>query len=364
MSAPSRPSLHAVVLAGGAGTRFWPLSREARPKPLLRLGGERTLLAETFARAERFAEPGACWLVCARENAEPVREASGLPAERVVVEPRARDTAMAAAVAAHRLAAEDPEAVMVLLPADHRIPDAEAFADAIRRAGAAAAGEGALVILGVKPTRPETGYGYIRLGRAAEPPYEGLHAVRRFVEKPDRARARRYLKSGAYRWNAGVFVWSVRAFLAEVERCAPALHAALAPLRALAPDLEGWEEAVERAYAEAPKLPVDRAVAERSRRMWCLPVDFHWSDVGTWQSLAEELGVDRNVTHVLDGETLLRDAPGNLVCARDRPVVLLGVEGLAVIDAGDALLVARLDRSPEVRELVAELRARGRGDLT
>lgn len=364
MSGASAPRLHAVVLAGGAGTRFWPLSRQARPKPLLRLGDGESLLEATLERARHFAAAERLWLVCAREHAAAMREAAGLSEERTIVEPAARDTAMAVAVAAERIQAEDPEAVMVVLPADHSVPDAAAFASSIRSAAAAAAGEGALVTLGIRPTRPATDYGYIQLGRPADPPYAGLHRVRRFVEKPDRARARRYLKSGTYRWNAGVFVWGVRSILEEIERCAPELHAALKPLRELARDDRGRAEAVERAYADAPKLPVDRAVAERSRRLWCLPVDFHWSDVGTWQSLAEEHGVGRNVTHVMDGETLLRDAPGNLVCARDRPVVLLGVEGLAVVDAGDALLVARLDRSSEVRELVAELRARGRADLT
>lgn len=361
MSRGRRPGIHAVVLAGGAGTRFWPLSRQSRPKPLLRVGGRETLLSETLARAARFAPRERTWLVCGREHAGPMRRAAGLPASRVLVEPRMRNTAAAVGLAALRVARSEPDALLAILPADHRIPDGAAFARAIRRAARAAAAEGVLVTLGVRPTRPETGYGYIRIGAPAGRAHAGLHRVRRFVEKPDPARARRYVRSGGYLWNAGVFVWSARGILEEIEACAPEVWRALAPLaRASGRD---WTRAVERAYRRVASLPIDKAVLERSRRVWCLPVDFHWSDVGTWQSLAWELGVDGSVSRVMDGEALLCDSRGNLVYADDRPVVLLGVEGLAVIDAGDALLVADLDRSPEVREVVSLLRQKGRREL-
>jgi mannose-1-phosphate guanylyltransferase len=157
-------------------------------------------------------------------------------------------------------------------------------------------------------------------------------------------------------------VWSVGAILGEIERCAPAVHARLAPLRGPSGSRRG-AAALARAYRSAPELPIDRAVLEQSERVWCLPVDFHWSDVGTWESLAEELGVGEDVTRVIGGEVLLDDARGNLVWARDRLVALLGVEGLVVVDAGDALLITRLERSPEVRRIVARLRDRGRPEL-
>jgi mannose-1-phosphate guanylyltransferase len=363
LSARTRtPRIHAIVLAGGAGTRFWPLSRASRPKPLLPAGGGRTLLSETIARARRFAGPERVWMVCGADHARAMRREAGLPAERVLVEPAMRNTAAAVVLAALRVAAEDPEAVLAVLPADHRIPDAAAFADAIRRAARAARDEEVLVTLGVRPTRAETGYGYIRLGAAAAG-HEGLHRVARFVEKPDAARARRFLRQGGYLWNAGVFVWRARTLLEEVEACAPALHAALAPLEGAPTRGAKAREALGRAYRRAPALPIDKAVLERSRRVWCLPVDFHWSDVGTWASLAEELGVGPDVTQVMEGDALLCDASGNLVRGHDRPVVLLGVSGLAVIDAGDALLVADLARSGEVREVVDRLRRGKRSDL-
>jgi mannose-1-phosphate guanylyltransferase len=356
-------ALHAVVLAGGAGERFWPASRGARPKPFLEVVGGRSLLAATLARARRSASDGAVWVVCGREHARAIRRATGLPASRVLVEPRRRNTAAAVALAATRIAALDPDAVLAVLPADHYIPDERAFAADIRRAARAARAAGVLVTLGVRPTRAETGYGYIEVGPAVGPAHPRLRRVRRFVEKPDAARARRFEKSGRHLWNAGIFVWSARTILAEIAVHAPALHRALAPVRRAgakpAPD------AVLRAYRRAPSLPIDVAVLERSRRVWTLPVRWHWSDVGTWESLAGELGVARGRSRVIAGVLAHDDRGGNLVWGRaERPIALLGVEGLAVVDTGDALLVARLDHSNAVRGIVKALKARGRLDVT
>jgi mannose-1-phosphate guanylyltransferase len=353
--------VHAVVLAGGAGTRFWPLSREAWPKPLLRVGGGHTLLEETLSRAERFADR--TWLVCGRGHAAPMRKAAGLPATQVLVEPQMRNTACAIALAAHRIVRRDPEAVIAVLSADHRIPDGRAFAAAMKRATRAAAREDVLVTIGVRPTRPETGYGYIRLGSPVGSPHRGLHRVARFVEKPAAARARRFVSREDYLWNAGIFAWKARVFLDQLALHAPAIARALAPLARVPLRGRAHREAVARAYRRAPAQPVDKAILERSDRVWCLPVGFRWSDVGTWKSLAEALGVDRSVTKVIDGEALLCDAKGNLVCGQGRPVVLVGVSGLAVIDAGDALLVADLERSGDVKNVTSLLREAGRDDL-
>jgi len=358
-----RRRLHAVVLAGGAGQRFWPRSRRAGPKPLLRVLEGRTLLAATLDRARRCAGRDAVWLVCAQDHARPMRAEAGLPPRRVLVEPRGRNTAMAVGAAATRIAAEDPEAILLVLPADHVIPDAGAFAAAVGRAAAAARDTGALVTLGVRPTRPETGYGYIRAGAAAGRAHPGLHRVARFVEKPDRARARRFVAGGRHLWNAGIFVWTAEAILEEIDAHAPAVHRALAPVRRR-PRGRGAAEALRRAYRRAPDVSVDVAVLERSRRVWTLPVDFHWNDVGTWDSLARELGVEDGRSRIVDGDAILEDAPGNLVWADGRLVVLLGVEGLAVIETPDALLVTRLDRSADVRRVVQRLAGRRGAPLT
>jgi mannose-1-phosphate guanylyltransferase len=360
--------LQAVILAGGVGERFWPASRVARPKPLLRLDGRRSLLAATLARARQAAGPGRVWLVCGREHAAAMRREAGLPASRVLVEPARRNTAMAVGLAAARIAALDPEAVLAVLPADHRVDDPAALVAALRRAARAARASGALVTLGVRPTRADTGYGYIRIGKAVGRGQRGLHRVARFVEKPAAERARRFLRSGGYLWNAGIFVWTARAILEEIDAHAPELGAALAPFRRApgrrAPRGARFSpRALAAAYRRAPSLSIDHAVLERSRRVWCLPVTFGWSDVGTWQRLAEALGAGPGRSAVIGGDVVLCDAPGNLVWSADRPVALLGVEGLAVVDAGDALLVARLDRSDELRRVVKELRGRGHLDL-
>ncbi len=362
--------LHALILAGGSGERFWPVSRQRRPKPFLPLLGGQTLFDATLARARRFAPRDRIWVICGREHANLVRATRRLAPRRLLLEPRTRNTAMAVAWASLCISAQDCEAVIAVLPADHHIPDSGAFATAIRRASDAAGRAGALVTLAVKATRADTNYGYIQLGRPVGRSFPRLRWVKRFVEKPDHARARRFLRAGTYRWNAGVFVWSAASFLEEVEDCAPELHTALAPLRR--PGGPRRIAAVEAAYRRAPSLPVDVAVIERSRRVWTLPTDFAWNDLGTWAALAREAGVGRSAARgpgarqgnrVLAGDALLEDSRGNLVWGDSKLVSLLGVENLAVVDTGDVILVTKLDRSSDVRRLVSALKARGRREL-
>jgi mannose-1-phosphate guanylyltransferase len=280
----------------------------------------------------------------------------------VLVEPARRNTAAAVAFAAHRIAAADPDAVMLVLPADHYIPDARAFAQAARQAAEAAARARVLVTLGVTPTRPDTGYGYIQRGEPAGSEYPGLFRVRRFTEKPDAARARRFVRRGDYLWNAGIFAWSAREILAEIARYMPELNTVFAPLAEPGRLPRG---VLERAYRAAPSAPIDTGVMERSRRVWTLPVSWPWSDVGTWESLAQQLGVAAGASRAVAGELAFDDRGGNLVWGQPgRVMALLGVEGLAIVDAGDALLVARLDRSNDVREVVKALKAGRRSDVT
>ncbi len=382
MTRKGAPPVHAVILAGGAGERFWPASRRARPKHFLRVLGDRTLLDATLDRARRVARDDRIWIVCGAEQAAATRRETGLPAARVLVEPRRRNTAMAVAWAAHRIHAVDPDAVMAVFPADHHVSDLRAFVKDVRLAARAAAEAEVLVTLGVEPTRPETGYGYIQSGKPA-PGFPRLQVVRRFVEKPPLATARRYLRRGDYRWNSGIFLWRADVLLVEIERHAPELHRALAPLRpGRAPGGRAAGDrrprpnsrvAVESAYRRAPSLPIDVAVLERSDRVWTLPVSFRWSDVGTWASLAQELGVGRPGrgspseaagNRVLGGQAILEDARNNLVWSNGRLAVLLGVEDLVVVDTGDVILVTKLDAGSDVRALVARLRQVGRHELT
>jgi len=355
-------SIHAVILAGGAGERFWPASRQAAPKPFLQVLGGKSLLAATLSRTRRIADPDRIWIVAGHEHAKAVRAETGLPARRVLVEPMRRNTAMAIAYAALRIRSEDPDAVMLALPADHVIPDARAFRAAILKAARAAREADVLVTLGIEPKRPDTGLGYIQRGPAVGSRAVGLHRVRRFVEKPDQKTARRYLRRGDYLWNAGIFAWSVRTILEELEAHAPDVYRAWEPL--FGSRQRPTAEQLRRIYRRAPSVPVDVAVLERSRRVWTLPVRFHWNDVGTWASLAEELGVTQARSRSIGDSLVECDSRANLAWSRDRTIALLGVEGLAVIDTPDALLVARLDRSSDMRKLVAQLKSSGRSEIT
>lgn len=358
-----RPSLHAVILAGGAGERFWPASRQKHPKPFLEVVGGKSLLAATIARARAFAKSGCTWVVCGGAHSRAVRRASGLAADRVLVEPERRNTAAAIALAAERIRRVDPDAVLTILPADHYIPDVKAFATDIRRAAKSADQARCLVTLGVQPTRPETGYGYIHVGPPAGKGHASMRSVRRFVEKPTASRARTFLARGGFLWNSGIFVFRADVILEEVEKHVPKLHRAFAPVRSAQARL--LKKTLAAAYRRAPSLPIDVGVMERSERVWTLPVRWHWSDVGTWESLAEELGVAKGISQVVAGDLVYDDTGGNLVWGRgERPVALLGVEGLAVVDTGDALLVTRLDRSNDVRDVVKALKAKRRPDVT
>lgn len=348
------------------------------PKQFLRVIGGETLLDATLERARRFAADDRIWVVCGAEHARLVRQATGLPPSRILVEPRRRNTAMAAAWAAHCVARVDPDAVLAVLPADHHVPDRTAFARDMRLAARVAQRSEALVTIGVEPTRPETGYGYIQAGDPLEG-FEGVFRVRRFVEKPDLKTAKRYVARGDYRWNAGIFVWPAATLLSEIERWCPELHRALAPFRPAPRSTRGARrprassrQAVEAAFRRAPSLPVDVAVMERSGRVLTVPASFRWSDVGSWASLAEELGVgepgrtgaERQGNRVIGGEALFEAAEGNLVWAGDRLVALLGVEDLVVVDTEDVTLVTKRDASSDVKRVLERLRKQGRHDLT
>lgn len=350
------PPLHAIIIAGGAGERFWPQSRRRRPKPLLAPLGGKTLLELTLERVRAVAPPERTWLVCTEENAVAMRRAARLPAGHVWSEPRGRDTAMAIGLAATRLAARDPEAVMAVFPADHLLPDRRTFVAAIRRAAVVAVRAEVLVTLGVEPTRAETGYGYLRIGKSPGSEFPGFYRVARFVEKPSASRARRLSTDGRHLWNAGIFVWKAAVLLEELERYAPQIHRVLGPVRSC-PAGSGSRRARERAYRRAPKISIDFAVLEHSRRLWTQPVRFPWTDIGNWAALAEALGVDRRRSVTVAGRALSQSAQGNLVWGGRRPIALLGVDQLAVIDTEDALLIARLDRSGELKRLVGRVEA-------
>lgn len=353
-----------VVMAGGRGTRFWPLSRARRPKHLLPLGRASSLLRETCERVAPLVGWDRLLVVTNAAQTEATAAAlPELPPERIVAEPVGRNTAACAALGvllAERLSGPGPVA---LLPADHAIPDGEVFRAQLAAAFAHAATTGQAVTFGVPPTRPETGYGYLEVAAPAGGDGDpGLpRAGRRFVEKPDAVTAARYLAAGNFLWNSGIFVWESRAFAAALDRCLPGLRERLAPAVA-AHGSAAFARALAAAYGDLPAVSLDVAVMEKLSGFAVLRAAFRWSDLGSWDAwgeLAPELpGGNRG-----DAQLFTLGANGNVVFAPGKAVALIGVDDLIVVDAGDALLVCRARDAQRLRELTAELERRQRSDL-
>lgn len=354
--------LWAVIMAGGGGTRFWPLSRRSRPKQFLAVIGEKTLLQLSWDRALAVAgDPARVVVVTGRDYEEMTRrQLPELAADNLLLEPQARDTAPCIAWAAAELARRDPQAAMAVLPADHLIRDLGAFVSAVATARAAAHRHGMLVTFGIPPRYPEPGYGYIELGEALEVDVEGgaepVHRVVRVREKPGRTTAEAWVETGNHLWNSGIFVWTMAGIQAALERYL--IEAAEAAAQMVeAPD----DDARAAAWAAMPATSIDFGVMERADNVACVRAPFDWSDVGTWATLHEVSEADAE-GNVCWGTTVTLEARDNLVHAPGELVALLGVEGLAVVRAGDALLVARLDRAQEVKALRRRLVERGLQD--
>jgi len=341
-------SLHAVILAGGSGTRFWPLSRAKRPKQFLPLVTGRTLLAETFLRVEPLCAVDRTWVVCGKDHVQGVREAlPALPATHLVVEPAARNTAPAIGLACVHALREDPQATLLVLPSDHHIARPEPFREALSLAARACQG-GDLLTLGIQPSRPETGYGYLKRGPEKTP---GVFAVDAFVEKPDAKTAQRYVADPAYSWNAGIFVFRADAMLGALRRHLPKVHEGL---------VNGGD------FASLQSVSIDYGVMEpesqTTRRIALVPGDFGWSDVGSFAALPEVRALDARGNAVA-GDALAIDCDDCVVLSEGkRLVAAVGLRGLCVIDAGDALLVVPRDRAQDVRAVVDALKAQGRGE--
>jgi mannose-1-phosphate guanylyltransferase len=341
-------SLHAVILAGGSGTRFWPLSRAKKPKQFLALVTGRTLIADTFLRVEPLCSGERTWVVCGKDHAESVRAAlPNLPPAHLVVEPAARNTAPAIGLACVHALREDPDATLMVLPSDHHIARPQQFREALSAAARASQG-GNLLTLGIQPTRPETGYGYLERGAAISP---GVFAVEAFVEKPDLATAERYLQDAAYSWNAGIFVFRADAMLDAIRRHLPQMHEGLT---------RGGD------FTRLQSISIDYGVMEPesqgARRIALVPGDFGWSDVGSFAALPEVRTLDAR-GNAVSGDVIAVDCDGCVVLAEGkRLVAVVGVKDLCVVDSGDAVLVVPRDRAQDVRAVVDALKASARND--
>ena len=356
-----------VIMAGGSGTRFWPLSRRSRPKQFLALAGDLPLLTATVRRLPPLAKPADTYVVCGPSHAAAARKlVRELPAGNFIVEPCARNTAPCVGLAALHVAARHQHGIVAMLPADHHIARPEAFREAIAEA-ARLAEKGHIVTIGIRPHAPETGYGYLKVGARLKALGRGKKAfhparVERFVEKPDVVTASRYLAEGGYLWNSGIFLFRADVILEEIRRAMPVLGEQLAVIEKSL-GTSSYARTLARVFPAAPSISIDYGVMEKSQRIAVVPAEFGWSDVGSFAALSEVRDLD-DLGNVLQGDAVVIDGHDNVVLAQGgRPVVVVGVDGVVVVDAGDALLVVRKERAQDVRKAVEEMKRRGRSKL-
>lgn len=346
---------YAVIMAGGSGTRFWPLSRSTRPKQLLALGPDhRSLLRATAERVWDILPAERTFIVTSEQLREQVAQAlPELAPSQILAEPVGRNTAPCIGWAATHVKRLDADAIMCVLPADHYIGDTKAYVDTLQR-GIEAATHGDYVTIGIRPTRAETGYGYIEVGAELDP---GVFRARRFVEKPDRRRAEQFVANGSFLWNSGMFFFLASRILEAIDEHLPGLGQELQRYDQAAKT--GGESALVKAtYAQLPAVSIDHGIMEKVSAVSVVPGSFEWSDLGSWTS-AWELAPQDEQANVLPTGGIAFDARGNYVTAPDgKLVALVGVDDLIVVDAGDALLVVPKGRAQDVREIVATLRKR------
>lgn len=360
------PDLHAVIMAGGSGTRFWPASRNNRPKQFLPLAHGVSLLQATVDRVRNLAGRDRTWIVTNDAQARRLPAVlNAFPREQVIVEPEARDTAPCVALAAAVIGARDPDAILAMMPADHLIEPQERFEALVRRGAQVAREHRVLVTFGIQPTRPATTYGYIERGEALDGEYPRAYRVARFREKPDAATAKEFLATGNFAWSSGIFVWTLPDLLAAMDVGSPALATATRTM--LEARRRGEEPALRAAFASCPKTSIDFAVMERAPRVAVVDSDLRWNDVGSFTTLdAVSPADDEGNVNVLSGgaQATLHDVKNCVVYGEGkRMIALFGVRDLVAVVVDDAVLVCHRDRADDLKQVVERLRASGHGEL-
>jgi len=360
--------MHAVIIAGGSGTRFWPKSRENLPKQLLNISGQGTLIQNTVGRISPVIPVENIWVITNEQHAFETcyqLKKMGVPPSQLLTEPIARNTAAAIGYSAKILSQRNPDAIMAVFPADHVITTIEPFLKLLKQAETIA-NKNHLVTLGIKPTSPETGYGYIKQGKAIE---ENSFKVDRFIEKPDKLTAEKYLKEGSYYWNSGIFVWKVSTLLNEISLYLPKLHEQLEELTINTAPIKGkyayqkLNETGKKIFHSLESVSIDHGVLEKSSEVAVLPADIEWNDVGTWTSLAE---ISKNDSHgnVISGNVISIENNDSIFQAENRLVAALGLKNIIVVDTPDALLVCPKERAQDVKKIVEQIKSEKRSEAS
>jgi mannose-1-phosphate guanylyltransferase len=351
--------VYAVIMAGGSGTRFWPKSTKALPKQFLNLFGKGTMIQNT---AERIKEiiPQERIMVVTNESYVPIvkEQLPKVPAENIVGEPVAKNTAPCVAIAAELLYKKDPEAVMVVLPADHHITDPAGFNQVLNSAIAKAESGSHLVTIGINPNRPETGFGYIHANSEQEETLAGnsVYQVRAFTEKPDEATARKFVASGEYFWNSGMFIWKAETVLEEMSKHLPEMYE---EVKAASPELyeSTHDAAINDFYHACESVSIDYGIMESADSVYVVPGEFGWNDVGSWTAVYELAEKNQQGNSVQTLNATFAEAQGNLVLSSgEKMISLVGVENLAVVETEDAILVCNLEKAQGVKEIVEQLK--------
>ena len=340
--------MQALILAGGRGTRFWPLSRKSRPKQLLPMAGHRSLLLITVERLDPLIRPEQIWVCTTDDLAAGVEsQLPTVPRAQILADPQGRNTAPAISWAVSEMPDELQKGVVVVLPADHFMADSEGFRETLRQAAEVAASDRRIMTLGVRPTRAETGYGYLEMGSELPGP-TGLRQVRRFTEKPDPETAQQFFESDHYLWNAGIFVFPGDLLLQRLA------------------ELHSWQgrrpDRLSSIYEELPSISIDHAVMEKLEDLGTLPLDCGWSDLGSWEALWELLQHDED-GNAIQGSAIVIDSEDSLVYSDSGTIAMIGVSGLVVVKTKEAVLVIPKERSQEVRRIIAMLQEGGQSEL-
>ena len=344
----------AVIMAGGIGTRFWPRSREKYPKHLLEIIGKGSMLQNTVKRLEDIVHSGDIFVVTNKlQRAQVIKQLPQVPENNIIVEPVGRNTAPCIALAAFHVRKCDPDAVMIVLPADHLVQDEKEFNRVVRLAVNVADESGSLLTIGIKPTHPETGYGYIQVesDEKSDQRYRslGVFRVQAFAEKPNLQTAERFLASGDFLWNSGMFVWRNDSILKELERCLPDQYPELKKIDGSIGTPQ-YQQTLELTYGMIRGISIDYGVMEKAETVFVIPASFGWNDLGSWDEVARISGTDDS-GNTITGRVVQKDTRNSYIYSPGKVVATIGVEDLIIVNTDDALLVCRKGRSQEVKEI-------------